>query len=115
MGVRVILAESFNPAYEKSLIQIGILPLRLETSAKELGLTGRETLSFEFADDENENESERCREKGAVSHLVRVRLDDGRAFGACARFRSDEVVGRALDDGFFARSAGKLLAGAEGR
>ena len=113
MGVRVILAESFNPAYEKSLVQIGILPLRLVgENARNLGITGREAFSFEFEEEEVkgvEKEENTDSDSRRVSHLVRVRLDNGSDFQAEMRFHSEETLGRVLDEGFFARSAKRLL------
>ncbi|MEO8570893.1 MAG: aconitate hydratase [Chloroflexota bacterium] len=47
MGVRVVIAESFERIHRSNLVGMGILPLQFKPgeSATSLGLTGRETLS----------------------------------------------------------------------
>jgi len=46
LGVRAVLAESFERIHRSNLIGMGVLPLQLPTSAKELGLTGEEVFSI---------------------------------------------------------------------
>ena len=47
LGVRVVIAESFERIHRSNLVGMGILPLQFRPgdSAASLGLTGRETLS----------------------------------------------------------------------
>ena len=47
LGVRVVLAESFERIHRSNLVGMGVLPLQFQPgeSAASLGLTGRETLS----------------------------------------------------------------------
>ena len=49
LGVRVVIAESFERIHRSNLVGMGILPLQFEPgeSAASLGLTGRETYSIE--------------------------------------------------------------------
>jgi aconitate hydratase len=48
LGVRIVIAESFERIHRSNLIGMGILPLQFlpQQSAKMLGLTGRETYTF---------------------------------------------------------------------
>jgi aconitate hydratase len=46
LGVRAVLAESFERIHRSNLIGMGVLPLQLPASAKELGLTGEEVFSI---------------------------------------------------------------------
>jgi len=43
LGVRAVLAQSFERIHRSNLIGMGVLPLELPASAANLGLTGRET------------------------------------------------------------------------
>ncbi len=49
LGVRAVIAESFERIHRSNLVGMGILPLQFETgdSADSLGLTGEETFDFE--------------------------------------------------------------------
>ena len=46
LGVRAVLAESFERIHRSNLIGMGVLPLQLPMSAADLGLTGHETFSI---------------------------------------------------------------------
>ena len=46
LGVRAVLAESFERIHRSNLIGMGVLPLQLPASAAELGLTGEEVFSI---------------------------------------------------------------------
>jgi aconitate hydratase len=46
LGVRAVLAESFERIHRSNLIGMGVLPLQLPASAKDLGLTGEEVFSI---------------------------------------------------------------------
>jgi aconitate hydratase len=57
LGVRAVLAESYERIHRSNLVGMGVLPLQLPASAKELGLTGEETFSISgFADPLNAGE-----------------------------------------------------------
>jgi len=49
LGVRVVIAESFERIHRSNLVGMGVMPLEFTAgqSAKSLGLTGRETLDVE--------------------------------------------------------------------
>ncbi len=53
LGVRAVIAESFERIHRSNLIGMGVLPLQFEDGAswKELGLTGAETVSLEGISD----------------------------------------------------------------
>ena len=46
LGVRAVLAESFERIHRSNLIGMGVLPLQLPSSAADLGLTGEEVFSI---------------------------------------------------------------------
>jgi aconitate hydratase len=46
LGVRAVLAESFERIHRSNLVGMGVLPLQLPESADDLGLTGEETFSI---------------------------------------------------------------------
>ncbi|MBA3749240.1 MAG: aconitate hydratase AcnA, partial [Solirubrobacterales bacterium] len=46
LGVRAVLAESFERIHRSNLIGMGVLPLQLPSSAEDLGLTGEEVFSI---------------------------------------------------------------------
>ncbi len=50
LGVRAVLAESYERIHRANLVQMGVLPLQLPSSAEELGLTGRETFDIRGLD-----------------------------------------------------------------
>ncbi len=47
-GVMIVLAQSYNAAFSRNLIRMGVLPLQLKAgvSLEALNLTGKETISF---------------------------------------------------------------------
>ena len=49
LGVRAVLAESFERIHRSNLVGMGVLPLQFESgqTAESLGLTGRETFDIE--------------------------------------------------------------------
>jgi len=103
MGIRVILAESFHPNYERSLIQVGILPLRFPPgqNAKDWHLSGREAFSFLF---------EECAGNGAGDGVsVEMRVDDGRRFRVFSSFRSEAALHRVAAGGFFGRAMDNFM------
>ena len=46
LGVRAVLAQSFERIHRSNLIGMGVLPLQLPASAADLGLTGEEVFSI---------------------------------------------------------------------
>ena len=46
LGVRAVLAESFERIHRSNLIGMGVLPLQLPSPAKDLGLTGEEVFAI---------------------------------------------------------------------
>ena len=46
LGVRAVLAESFERIHRSNLLGMGVLPLQLPASASDLGLTGEETFAI---------------------------------------------------------------------
>jgi aconitate hydratase len=46
LGVRAVLAESFERIHRSNLIGMGVLPLQLPSSASDLGLTGQEVFAI---------------------------------------------------------------------
>ena len=50
LGIRAILAVSFDPAYRANLVKVGILPVQIDRATHEI-LTGREMLDIEMPED----------------------------------------------------------------
>ena len=46
LGVRAVLAQSFERIHRSNLIGMGVLPLQLPAAAEDLGLTGEEVFSI---------------------------------------------------------------------
>ena len=47
LGVRAVIAESFERIHRSNLVAIGVLPLQIDKSWRELGITGREEYYIE--------------------------------------------------------------------
>jgi aconitate hydratase len=77
LGVRVVIAESYERIHRSNLIGMGVLPLQYMAgeSAESLGLTGEETFAVTGIEALN---------TGGVPHTVTVRAD-GREFSATVR------------------------------
>ena len=80
LGVRAVIAESFERIHRSNLIGMGVLPLQFAAgeSAGSLGLTGEEAFDVSDLDDGNAREVEvtATRDDGAsVSFTATVRLD----------------------------------------
>ncbi len=77
LGVRVVLAESFERIHRSNLIGMGVLPLQFKPgeSAQVLGLSGHETFSFEGIEELN---------SGIIPNEVVVTAD-GTRFSAIVR------------------------------
>jgi aconitate hydratase len=80
LGVRAVIAESFERIHRANLVGMGVLPLVFKAgeNAEALGLTGRESFTIEGIDDNISARQELT---------VRARRDDGSevVFGAIAR------------------------------
>jgi aconitate hydratase A / 2-methylisocitrate dehydratase len=78
LGVRAVLAESFERIHRSNLIGMGVLPLQYRPgeSAESLGLTGEETYRIEGIEELN---------SGAIPNEVVVTVGDGRQFRATVR------------------------------
>jgi aconitate hydratase len=75
LGVRAVIAESFERIHRSNLIGMGVLPLQLPAgeSAESLGLTGEE--AFDVGDLEDGNAKAVTVRAGAVEFEATVRLD----------------------------------------
>ncbi|MFM9134647.1 MAG: aconitate hydratase AcnA [bacterium] len=84
LGVRAVIAQSYERIHRSNLIGMGVLPLEFPEgeSAQSLGLTGEETLSFEGITELNE---------GRIPRTVRVAAlrPDGTTSAFDARVRID--------------------------
>ena len=80
LGVKVVLAESFERIHRSNLVMMGILPLQyLEgENAESLGLTGKETFNIELPQDPQVGQIVRVVAQSAEKELsfkVRLRFD----------------------------------------
>src|SRR5687768_15799282 len=80
LGVRAVLAESFERIHRSNLIGMGVLPLQLPDgeTAESLGLTGEETITVgDVENGEAKSVSVRAERDGSeeVEFEARVRLD----------------------------------------
>ena len=84
LGVRMVLAESFERIHRSNLVGMGILPLQFKPgdTAASLGLTGRETLSVSLGGGP------------APRQTVRVTRPLGRRHGTRGSMRSPASTGR---------------------
>ncbi len=78
LGVRAVIAESYERIHRSNLIGMGVLPLQfpVDTTAESLGLTGTETFSFTGVTALNDGETPRT---------VKVTTDTGVEFDAVVR------------------------------
>ncbi|MEO3762004.1 aconitate hydratase AcnA [Streptomyces sp. B8F3] len=78
LGVRAVIAESYERIHRSNLIGMGVLPLQFPAgaSAQSLGLTGEETFGFTGITALND---------GAVPETVKVTTDTGVEFDAVVR------------------------------
>jgi aconitate hydratase len=78
LGVKAVLAESFERIHRSNLVGMGVLPLQLPSSPDELGLTGEETFTITgLADPLNRGELPRSVtvRAGDTEFEARVRID----------------------------------------
>jgi aconitate hydratase len=87
LGVRAVLAESFERIHRSNLVNMGVLPLQFAAgeSAASLGLTGREVVDLTGTGEE-------LAPRGSVT--VRARAEDGttREFSAVVRLDTPEEL-----------------------
>ncbi|MDT4995187.1 MAG: aconitate hydratase, partial [Actinoplanes sp.] len=78
LGVRAVIAESYERIHRSNLIGMGVLPLQFpaKTNAESLGLTGTETFTITGVTALND---------GGIPSTVRVRTDTGVEFDADVR------------------------------
>ncbi|KAF4405244.1 MULTISPECIES: aconitate hydratase AcnA [Streptomyces] len=78
LGVKAVIAESYERIHRSNLIGMGVLPLQFPSgdSAESLGLTGEEAFSISGVTELNE---------GAVPSTVKVTTDSGVEFDAVVR------------------------------
>lgn len=78
LGVKAVIAESYERIHRSNLIGMGVLPLQFPEglSAESLGLTGEETFSFTGVTELNE---------GSTPRTVKVSTDTGVEFDAVVR------------------------------
>lgn len=86
LGIKTVIAESFERIHRSNLVMMGVLPLQFEKgeNADKLGLTGEETFNVEINEDVKPHD------------LVKVTAvaDDGKTieFNGVARFDSDVEI-----------------------
>jgi aconitate hydratase len=99
LGVKAVIAESFERIHRSNLVGMGVLPLQFEPgqTAAKLGLTGKET--FEIAIDDNLKPKQ----------TVRVTAD-GRAFTAVCRIDTPVEIEYYRNGGILHTVLRKLLA-----
>ncbi|MFE7834906.1 aconitate hydratase AcnA [Streptomyces sp. NPDC057474] len=78
LGVKAVIAESYERIHRSNLIGMGVLPLQFPegASAQSLGLTGEETFSFTGVEELN---------NGTTPRTVKVTTDSGVEFDAVVR------------------------------
>ncbi|MEU9987192.1 aconitate hydratase AcnA [Streptomyces sp. NPDC048045] len=78
LGVKAVIAESYERIHRSNLIGMGVLPLQFPegSSAESLGLTGEETFSFAGVTELND---------GTTPRTVKVTTDSGVEFDAVVR------------------------------
>jgi aconitate hydratase len=101
LGVRAVIAESFERIHRSNLIGMGVLPLQFAAgeNVATLGLTGEETFDFGHLEDGR-----------AKQVLVTARADDGaeREFTATVRLDTPNEVGYFLNGGILQTVLRKL-------
>jgi aconitate hydratase len=92
LGVRAIIAESFNFMHSSNLLAMGIIPLQYkpDQNSEILGLTGREKYSIDLSRLESELNSFNQKNPNLNErNLVDVRTDTGIEFKVVPRIDSD--------------------------
>ena len=90
LGVKAVIAESFERIHRSNLVGMGILPLTFKegTSRKSLGLTGEETIDIRFAEGETQP-------RAGMDLVLTIRASDGtsRDVPVSCRLNTDNEVG----------------------
>ena len=86
LGVRAVLAESYERIHRSNLIDLGVLPIQFSDgeSAESLGLTGREVFTFEGLEEAVDPDT-----KGVRSVKVKAEREGGDPIEFEARLRLD--------------------------
>lgn len=81
LGIKVVLAESFERIHRSNLVMMGIIPLEYTNgdNAETLGLTGTETFHIDFPEEPTVNQTV----------TVAVEQEDGQKFSFITRLRFD--------------------------
>jgi aconitate hydratase len=103
LGVRAVIAESYERIHRSNLIGMGVLPLEFPDSegAESLGLTGEETIDVEGLDEALAAEARRVSVRATrdggdpVEFEARVRLDTPNEVGY---YRNGGILQRVLRD-----------------
>jgi len=105
LGVRVVIAESFERIHRSNLIGMGVLPLQFPegATAESLGLTGEETFSFTGVEELN---------NGTTPRTVKVTTDTGVEFDAVVRIDTPGEADYYRNGGIMQYVLRNLLAGA---
>jgi aconitate hydratase A / 2-methylisocitrate dehydratase len=106
LGVRAVLAESFERIHRSNLIGMGILPLQFPAgqNAESLGITGKETFDIEGIANTSRPEADRAKE-------VTVRMDGARAFQALVRIDTPQESRYYVNGGILPFVLRRLLRG----
>jgi aconitate hydratase len=101
LGVRAVIAESFERIHRSNLVALGVLPLQFEAgeSAESLGLTGRETYTIRGLG-----------ELGVGDH-VDVEVDGEKRFRAFVRFDAEADLPVFRAGGLLQKMVAELSAG----
>jgi aconitate hydratase len=104
LGVRAVIAESYERIHRSNLIGMGILPLQFPAgmTAESLGLTGKETFEIEGIPSSARPTEDRARE-------VKVRAD-GKSFSATVRLDTPQEVRYYENGGILTYVLRRLLA-----
>jgi aconitate hydratase len=79
LGIKAVIAESYERIHRSNLVGMGIVPLQYQSgeTADSLGLTGKETYTIALS------------EKPKMGELVNVKVNDGRSFQVILRFDTE--------------------------
>jgi aconitate hydratase len=95
LGVRAVIAESFERIHRSNLVGMGVLPLEFHNGdgAEELGLTGRETFTIEGIDALQPGQDltviARRQDGTEITFPVRTRIDSA---GELAYYRNGGIL-----------------------
>ena len=109
LGVRAVLAESFERIHRSNLIGMGILPLQFAAgeNAESLGITGREVFDIEGVANAARPDADRATE-------VTVRVDGAKSVRALVRLDTPQEVHYYVNGGILPFVLRRLLRGGAG-